>query len=264
MESFTHFQLFGVDNEERQIYFRTGITNDEQTGKNWAHIDLPHVSCAPAVRRETSVASSLASSHSTEPLTIEKSQTSESLNDQSLQSVEDSSQGSLQSQTTLEMTDSFDQLDASLKDSQPLSAVNLLQSSPPISKINDSFKFKPGFAVSFKPSSGAVNMDVEDDAQINNSKHSTSTPPSENQVNSTTPYPGNAGDMTSQVSGEYDSLASGLDSLSIQQDYAENLVDGDDILWVCVSASACHITDETQIRSWLLPAKGTSLALFTP
>ncbi len=208
------------------------------------------------MKREASVASSLASSQSTEPLAMHKSQTNESLTEPSLHSMEDSS---LQSQTTLEMTDSFDQSDASMTDPQPLSAVNLLQSSPPISKINDSFKFKPGFAVSFKPSSGAINMDAEEETQSNSPKHSRTPPPSDIHVNSTTPGPVNSGDNTSEVSGVYDSLALGLDSLHLQQDYIENVMDGDDILWTCVSASACHITDETQIRNWLLPAKGTNV-----
>ena len=34
--------MWGVDYEEFQLYFRTGVTSDEQTGRNWCLIDLPY------------------------------------------------------------------------------------------------------------------------------------------------------------------------------------------------------------------------------
>ncbi len=38
------FQVWGIDYDDRQIFFRTGVTSDEQTGRSWVHIDLPFTS----------------------------------------------------------------------------------------------------------------------------------------------------------------------------------------------------------------------------
>ena len=34
--------MWGIDYDDRQIFFRTGVTSDEQTGRSWVHIDLPY------------------------------------------------------------------------------------------------------------------------------------------------------------------------------------------------------------------------------
>ena len=36
--------MWGIDHEEFELYFRTGIKEEEQTGREWCQIDLPYIS----------------------------------------------------------------------------------------------------------------------------------------------------------------------------------------------------------------------------
>ena len=225
-------QLFGIDSEERQIYFRSGITSDEQTGKVWFPIDLPCKSCTVTLQHSDSLASSLCSSLSMDQLSTEllNSGKGDARNNYIGKS------GSLQelNQNQVNKVDPIVDKDDT-KNSR---------------KNKDKFGFKSGFAVSFNPSSNIVNMDTEED----NEESEINTDELHEHLPSTSDRKPDK--ELSKRTDPYDSISEGLDSITLESPADMIKEDGTDILWTSVCTSACTISEESQIRAWLTTSRG--------
>ncbi len=250
-------QLFGIDNDERQIYFRSGITDDEQTGKTWSLIDLPHRGCSAgsaagatdavviaSLPRDESVTSSLCSSLSMDPI----NSTDDAADGRS---TSRSGAGGVMPAQNHATTSQLSRTSESPPVKHSPSRSN--DSSPRSTKKqkNDAFGFKSGFAVSFKPASNAVSMtrddeDSDSESEVNTDDLGTSA----SKMRSKTPQ-----DLH-ESSEVCDSLSEGLDSLALLDPVDFIKEDGEDILWTDVSASACSITEESQIRNWFTANRG--------
>ena len=116
--------------------------------------------------------------------------------------------------------------------------------------VEEKFQFKSRFAVSYKPSSNMVKMNTgSEKSHINTDELEQSV------LCSSDVYPNHI------ISGTNDSLSEGLDSISINNPPDIIKEDGTGILWTSVSASACGISDESQIRNWLI-CKGETEVVF--
>ena len=211
--------MFGIDSDERQIYFRSGITSDEQTGKVWCPLDLPHKSCELTVQHSDSVASSLCSSLSMDQLGTE---------------VRNHAQGDANN-----ISKSISLQDLYLNETNNVEA-NIDAESK---KGKGMFDFKSGFAVSYKPSSNVVSMSADDE---------------EKSETDELEQPGQR--PSNDVLETCNSLSEALDSITEHNPSDLMREDGPDILWTSISASACTISDESQIRNWLVRGgKGITL-----
>lgn len=66
--------MWGIGFEDKQIFFRTGVTPEEQTGRNWIHIDLPYSTLANGrSRHDSEVSETSAKSTATDTPTINMS-----------------------------------------------------------------------------------------------------------------------------------------------------------------------------------------------
>ena len=184
----------------------------------WYPIDLPHKSCLFTQQQSDSMASSLCSSLSLDQLGSE---------------LQGSAKGDTQN-SHIEKSSSFQDLHRN----QTCRAETNAEGES--NKGKETFQFKSGFAVSYKPSSNIVRMNTEsEESEIK-------TDELEQFVRS--PSDANPNHVNS---GTYDSLSEGLDSISVNNPSDMIRADGTDILWTSVSASACGISDEIQIRNWL-------------
>ncbi len=118
--------------------------------------------------------------------------------------------------------------------------------SPKLAKKGDRFNFKAGFAVSFHPSSNVVKMNAEE--EISSSEIETE--------DTTAQFNGSVDKQQSESADIYDSLSEGMDSVALTNPAKLIKDDGAEILWTSVSASACNIAGESQIRSWFNASKG--------
>ena len=212
-------QLFGIDSDERQIYFRSGITSDEQTGKMWYPVDLPHKSCTFTQQQSDSMTSSVCSLLSMDQLSAE-----------------------LQNSARADTQNCHMEKSSSLQDFHRNQLCGIETSAGGESKkVDEKFQFKSRFAVSYKPSSNIVKMNTGNEKSKINTEELEQSVLCPSDV-----YPNHV------ISGTNDSLSEGLDSISINSPSDIIKEDGTDILWTSVSASACSISDEIQIRNWLI------------
>ena len=184
----------------------------------WYPIDLPHKSCAFTQQQSDSLTSSLCSSLSLDQLSSE---------------FQSSAKGDTQN-NHIEKSSSFQDLHRNQTCKIETNAEGKSN------KGKEKFQFKSGFAVSYKPSSNIVRMNTDsEDSEIKT-----------DELEQCVLSPSDAS-SNHVISGTYDSLSEGLDSISVNNPSDMIREDGTDILWTSVSASACGISDEIQIRNWL-------------
>ena len=191
----------------------------------WYPVDLPHKSCTFTQQQSDSMSSSLCSSVSMDQLNAE---------------LQSSAKGEVQN-SHIEKRSSFHDFHRNQMCKIETNAER------EANKVKEKFQFKSGFAVSYKPSSNIVRMNTEsEEAEINTDELGQSASDANpNHV----------------ISGTYDSLSDGLDSITVNNPSDMISEDGTDILWTSVSASACAISDESQIRNWLT-CKGKTETVF--